>query len=159
MATVGNLSITDLEVELRHAEVELAHATEARLKAHENENQWQLEVNSLRNLVEVRKKRMGLVSPPEFGDPGPINAQQVINAEPEHESHTAWTVRRVTESGHLGMTALDLLNRAMTEGRKMHRNYPYVATRELVSQKRIVRRGDRYYAPNELEREDAHGLR
>ena len=54
-----NLSIEALERDLKNGLLELEKATANRLRAHELETQWVIETSSLKNLIEVRRKRIG----------------------------------------------------------------------------------------------------
>jgi hypothetical protein len=151
------LSLKILEEDLTLAEQELAKATANRLRVHELENQWITEVTSLRNLIEVRRKRLDPdgVTPEVGGAP-----RERIRVIPSTEafprqvsiavgelSHIDWIADAIQASGNAGMKPPEIFKKAESAGRQMHRNYPYTALRELLEQKRISRRGDRYYAP------------
>lgn len=139
--STNTLSIEALENDLRHAETELSKATEERLRAHEIENQWSTEVTSLKNLIEIRRKRMNL-PPTNRANEQPIT---VNGAEGGNLTNVAWIERAVQASGSMGKSPPEILREAAGVGRKMHKNYPYVALAHLVERGRIAKREGRYY--------------
>jgi hypothetical protein len=137
--TISLSTIEALENELRLAQDELHRATEARLNAINVEEQWRTEVNSLKALIEVRRKRLGIVS-----DEVAVQEHVQLNVV-EPISHVDWIYDQVLASGDSGVTPVDLYKIARKHGRTMHENYPYVALSSLVERKKIVKRDGRYY--------------
>ena len=140
----NTLSIDALESDLLAAEKELEKAREERLRVLEIENQWSTEVTSLRNLIEIRRKRLNL--------PSILTSTEESSATPyEHApkhplSSVAWIEHTVRASGNNGKTPSEILRDAEGVGRKMHKNYPYVALAHLVEKGKVSKRDGRYYA-------------
>lgn len=123
----------------------MQEATAQRLRLLEVENQWQTEVNSLKNLIEVRRKRLAPVKAEEADDSTP-DAQDLFEiAEGESVSHVDWILHQVAASGIKGMSPPELLRQAEFEQRKMHQNYPYVVLRKLVKAGRVAKKNGRYF--------------
>jgi hypothetical protein len=149
------LTIPMLEAALADAELRLAKATEAREIAFEQEGQCNTEVNSIRNLIEVARKRAGVrsgaaaISSPmqKPNENGHENSPAAMAAHGESISHINWIATAVNSSGPRGITPPEILTAAAKAGITMHRNYPYVALKALVKKNRVRKDGDRYYTP------------
>ena len=82
---MGPIALESLRSDLVVAEDEHRKATDARVRAQEKEAQWFTEVDSLKNLIKVREKRLGVVvspgeTPPVAG--GPREQQPGISKRP-----------------------------------------------------------------------------
>ena len=144
-ASSQSLSIEALQADLEYAQRQRDAATKARLVAQENENQWITEVSSLTNLIDVRRKRL---QPPPADDPdegSEINIDDLsVLLEDEPISHVVWISNQVAASGTKGISPPEILKLAEEEGRKMHKNYPYIVLRKLVQDGKVTKRAGRY---------------
>ncbi|HEY6347145.1 MAG TPA: hypothetical protein VIY49_37110 [Bryobacteraceae bacterium] len=141
------LSIEALEGDLLHAEEELAKAIKERLHAHEVEDQWNTEVTSLKNLIEVRRKRLHIGSP----NGSAVAAQPIEDTRKDATydgpalSHIDWIYNAVVNAGDHGLSPPEILKAAASASIKMHENYPYVALKTLVERGKVIKKEGRYY--------------
>ncbi|HEY4364128.1 MAG TPA: hypothetical protein VGN17_24370 [Bryobacteraceae bacterium] len=141
------LSIETLGEDLVHAEGELAKAAGKRLHAQEVEQQWQMEVTSLKNLIEVRKRRLHPTKPETRSLNNMVvpSEQGASLSKKEEISHVEWILRTVGSS-QSGISPPELLREATKAGVKMHKNYPYVVLGKLVEKGKVRKADGRYYA-------------
>jgi hypothetical protein len=154
---MGNelISIETLEQGLKNAERELARAATDRMRATEVEAEWQTEVTSLKNLIQVRKQRMNLKivkeSPvEESGEPredysGGTLSMADNGTASEALNKVEWIDGLIAASGTMGIAPPEIMKAAEKDQIKMHPNYPYVVLRKLVEKERAVKRRGRYY--------------
>jgi hypothetical protein len=143
------LTLEALESHLAYAEQELAKSTTKRIQAADTENQWLMEVQSVKNLITVRRNRASGTASQALPAVQPANGSaEGGNAEGVPEtSHIDWIAKVVVASGNRGMTPPEILRDAEKAGITMHRNYPYVALKALVKRDRVIKREGRYYHP------------
>lgn len=151
------LSIDALERDLSTAERELGKATAETARVIEIERQWQTEVTSLKNLIQVRKQRINPTVPKEvvIGDSLELRddgdglklayAAKSGPGGPEELNKVDWIDGLIEASGTLGVAPPEIMKAAEKQQMKMHPNYPYVVLRKLVEKGRAVKRRGRYY--------------
>jgi hypothetical protein len=137
------LTLDSLESHLSYAERELEMATAERVRASETENQWLMEVQSVKNLISVYRTRANGNTNPVIS---PIPYTASGNGETAEVSHIDWMAALVGISDDRGISPPEILRAAERDGVKMHPNYPYTALRTLVEKKRVTKREGRYYA-------------
>ena len=145
------LSIESLENDLRHAQGALEKATADRTAAQEIEGQWITEVNSLKSLIDVRKKRLHGHSngtgqehkpqPPTV----PQDTPGVVARTDGDMTTVAWIENFVLNSGAKGASPPEILRAAADIKLFMNKNYPYIVLSKLVERGKIDKRDGRYY--------------
>lgn len=143
------LTLEALDSHLLYAETELEKATAERLRASDLENQWLLEVQSVRNLIKIRRNPVNGVIADTVSSPSVASDSLGDGraAPPAKTTHIDWTAALVVGSGDRGVSPPEVFRAAEKDGIKMHPNYPYTALRTLVEKKRVAKRDGRYYAP------------
>jgi hypothetical protein len=154
------IRLAQLEQELAYSKEEFATASKQRAYAEEIERQWEVEVNSLTNLIENRRRRMGqadtgaAISRDQSElDLGSTLASSAANGSSPHEggsesdnvNRVDWIYKFTEESGTRGIKPPDVLPAASRVGIKMHKNYPYVVLNKLLERELVVKRRGRYY--------------
>jgi len=148
------LSIEVLQRDLTNAERELSKATAERLRAGDVEGQWQTEVTSLKNLIQVRKQRMNPTVAKELAVPDSLALRDEVRGAftvtdnwkgTEDLNKVDWIDGLIAASGTMGIAPPEIMKAAEKDHIKMHPNYPYVVLRKLVEKERAVKRRGRYY--------------
>jgi hypothetical protein len=144
------LTLEALDSHLSYAETELKKATADRIHASDLENQWLLEVQSIKSLIKIRRNPVnGAIA--DIGDSPshPVGTENATNnpaTSPVETTHIDWIAALVSGSGDRGVSPPEILRAAEKDGIKMHPNYPYTALRTLVEKKRITKADGRYFA-------------
>lgn len=138
--------ISQLEDELRSAEMELTRSVSSQASANAKVDEWNSEVGSLKKLIEVRKNRIN----PQMMEVGAVTTKTPVPL-PEFDdgdadlSRVAWIENVVGESGSHGLKPPEILKLAAEAHVRMHENYPYTALAGLVRKGRVLKRGRRYF--------------
>lgn len=155
-ATSPSLSISSLESALENANEQLKKASTERVLAQEIENQWHTEVISLKNLIDVRRKRLHLYSDEVPNHDHRAEQESAVDAEATKDefdfifsapaiSHVEWISLQVAASGVNGISPPEILKLAEEQERKMHKNYPYIVLRKLVEEGKVIKKAGRYF--------------
>ena len=144
------LTLEALDSHLSYAETELEKATADRIHASDLENQWLLEVQSIKNLIKIRRNPVnGAIADISDSPSHPADTENATNSRatpPVETTHIDWIAALVSGSGDRGVSPPEILRAAEKDGIKMHPNYPYTALRTLVEKKRITKADGRYFA-------------
>jgi hypothetical protein len=146
------LTLEALDSHLSYAEEELGKASADRIRASDLENQWLLEVQSVKNLIKIRRNPANgspLPTPTTVAPVLPVVAETAEDgrvALSAETTHIDWIAALVSSSGGRGVSPPEILRAAEKDGVKMHPNYPYTALRTLVEKKRIAKADGRYFA-------------